>query len=1183
MIKRLLVFAVTAALIFNTVPVVQAIPNVTNDEVTSEEYARWKNEISEEYVNSSNRIATFATDSNSISNDYISAVVGEDGRFTIGTTGGNPSVESDDNKNLLFGHPSPWSSFTTIKIDDTDYVFEANYETLVNTGESIEVSKDYGGVEVKQILSLESNPYTQRQDIINIKYIIKNTDTVEHSIGTRIMLDTMLGSNDGAPFRLSRYGDITNEIEIMGNSLPQYWQAFDNLDNPSVVSTGTFYKDSLDKPDKVQFCNWRNIYNTTWDYTVNSSTSVTGDSAVAIYKYPTYIGANEELVVNTYYGLGDFAAQDATPPLGVRVSAPQKLLENEKKDGYNNNPFTIDAYIWNNSDTTATNSKVEIILPEGLSLVGSQNAVVSLGDIIVAQEKRVGWEIKAAPQAADTTLYYTIKVTADNAQEKTLRVPIYLPELESKPVYIILPGIMGSELYVQGDDGEDGIIDVFNEYKENGYRLWEFHIDPAIAFRDIYNLKCNYKGESTNKISADSVNDSTYGNDGEYGANKMYTEIVNRLMGEFGAENVKFFPYDWRLGIEPAAERLKEFIDENNYNNINIVAHSMGGLVACEYIRIAPEKKDNIKLITLGTPYLGAPTALYRIETGQALVGGLAGGYNWLVLRDSFRDVMPNVKGIYELLPTEDYFNYKNTYYVNKYTELQEKWYLFKNKYSSPDKLSYSETVQLINDRMWGNSYILNNSEKIHKNLSVVDIFTSVASYAIIGCDVDTTMVVKEYFKSNGEFKSSDDSFVLKGGDGTVPVTSANIGGNMPTDRDFYVKEEHSKLQKNEDVLDFVCEKLRDWSSEEYDKDVIRSYPYEEFRDWKDWGKIKIRALSQTEIVVPKSLSNEEENISLPNIKVYSPEGELIVEINDEKLEGSINDYGSFTVLGDGEEIILSLDIPETGDYIVEISGEGTYDIEMLQGVYSSDEEGNLDSEKYLTGDVIETELYKGTIENYELGGQALITVNFGKDGNYTAELDKDLDGEADEEINVKKALDGVLSDNTVPTIELDLAENDKESTVSIKVNDDISIDKVMYIAYNPDEVDELDVEPQVIYENTENTLCKEMILEDIYTLEKNSGEVIKIAAIDMNDNAIEVEYTYSKEDNNNNGSGNVKPGDNSTNKPINKPTNKPETESKPVSGIPSTGDESVIINIILAVSILAIGIILIKKRRRIV
>lgn len=366
---------------------------------------------------------------NRISNDYLEIAVQSSGRFTFGTTGGNPNNDNDNNKKLLYGHPSSQTSFTTIRIDDTNHIFNsANTSFYDEPGalrsETSSSINEY--LEVKQILQIINSPYTNREDIIQIKYRVTNNDTQSHNIGTRIMLDTMLGDNDGAPFRVPGHGNVTKEMELSGNDIPEYWQAFDSLDNPRIISTGTLYRSAAERPDIVKFAYWRAINSTEWDYTINPMKAVTGDSAIAMYWNPIEIGPGETREFTTYYGIGDFAAQDLRPPLALRIQAPQELIVNDSQDGYSPNPFTVTAYVWNNGSGPALNSMLHLELPEGLTLVSGEKDV-ALGDIAPGQEKTVTWQVEAANQDADTTLIYQIMAAADEVESKLLSISIKLP------------------------------------------------------------------------------------------------------------------------------------------------------------------------------------------------------------------------------------------------------------------------------------------------------------------------------------------------------------------------------------------------------------------------------------------------------------------------------------------------------------------------------------------------------------------------------------------------------------------------------------------------------------------------------------------------------------------------------------------------------------------------------------
>ena len=76
-------------------------------------------------------------------------------------------------------------------------------------------------------------------------------------------------------------------------------------------------------------------------------------------------------------------------------------------------------------------------------------------------------------------------------------------------------------------------------------------------------------------------------------------------------ENLFTFPYEWHdSNIEKAqmlAEKIRDIKGKNNWPKVDIVAHSMGGLLAREYIESDYYQNDVDQLITLGTPHNGAP------------------------------------------------------------------------------------------------------------------------------------------------------------------------------------------------------------------------------------------------------------------------------------------------------------------------------------------------------------------------------------------------------------------------------------------------------------------------------------------------------------------------------------------------------------------------------------------------
>ena len=277
-----------------------------------------------------------------LGNSYLEFYVGKDmgdsvnnGRFTIGNTGGNPNYTSDNNKILLYGHPDPWSSYTTIRINNIDYIFNANNTTYDTSNLKAVSTMTVDSVLVTQTLQIVNNATTGIKDTVQISYSARNQSSSSKTIGIRIMMDTMLGDNDGAPFKVPSLGNVTYERELTGNLIPQFWQAFDNLINPNVFAVGTLYKTGDVKPDKVQFADWSGIYDSesSWSYTISTSRPVTGDSAVAVYWNPKSVAAGTTTTVNTYYGVGFSDGTSGSSTSTTNVGANEYAVEVRSKNG----------------------------------------------------------------------------------------------------------------------------------------------------------------------------------------------------------------------------------------------------------------------------------------------------------------------------------------------------------------------------------------------------------------------------------------------------------------------------------------------------------------------------------------------------------------------------------------------------------------------------------------------------------------------------------------------------------------------------------------------------------------------------------------------------------------------------------------------------------------------------------
>ncbi|MDO8592306.1 MAG: LamG-like jellyroll fold domain-containing protein, partial [bacterium] len=141
------------------------------------------------------------------------------------------------------------------------------------------------------------------------------------------------------------------------------------------------------------------------------------------------------------------------------------------------------------------------------------------------------------------------------------------------------------------------------------------------------------------------------------------------------------FPYDWRQDNNLTANLLKEKIQQvkeiTGASQVDIVAHSMGGLVARSYAQGSDYQNDIDQVIFLGTPHRGAVDTYLKYEgaafTGQWVwpqkflfqIEAALNGYFDLV--DYIRVKVPTVE---QLLPVYDYLKDQqpdNSYQLRPY------------------------------------------------------------------------------------------------------------------------------------------------------------------------------------------------------------------------------------------------------------------------------------------------------------------------------------------------------------------------------------------------------------------------------------------------------------------------------------------------------------------------------------
>jgi pimeloyl-ACP methyl ester carboxylesterase len=263
---------------------------------------------------------------------------------------------------------------------------------------------------------------------------------------------------------------------------------------------------------------------------------------------------------------------------------------------------------------------------------------------------------------------------------------------------------------------------------------------------------------------------------------KGYTPLLDRLRSIGFTEasgNLLVMPYDWRLSnrlnavrikakVERALERWRAKDSRNRDARLVFVCHSMGGLIARWYIEKCGGAELTRKLITLGTPYRGAPQAL-----GQ-LVNGVSKGIGpFSVDLTEFARSLPS---LHQLLPSYACVDHQ----ANLATLIQVSPAVLETGRVRDSALFYSD---------------LEAAEQARPASSSI-------RHAILGVRQTTASTVNI---SNDRIEIIDtyqDENLF--GDGTVPVVAGPDGVPLDDNTLRRIADKHGNLQRNKAALDEV-------------------------------------------------------------------------------------------------------------------------------------------------------------------------------------------------------------------------------------------------------------------------------------------------------------------------------------------------------------------------------------------
>lgn len=470
------------------------------------------------------------------------------------------------------------------------------------------------------------------------------------------------------------------------------------------------------------------------------------------------------------------------------------------------------------------------------------------------------------------------------------------PESPPKTPVIFIPGIGGSELKVledtiwSKDNGHEGI---FNYTYAKDEKVWINEGEAANPGEDDYFDVLRMKTDGV-------TSEANLGLTGNLFSG--YQEAINFFIsiGYILNQDLFIFPYDWRKDNTESTELLDQKIQsiktQTGSQKVDVVTHSMGGLVAREYIS-EPQKAQNVrKLFTLGTPHLGSVESLKNIVRGGCLTKlTLLAQFICLGISPSeVKDVIQNMISGFQLAPSQIYFNFYNN-------EDNQHPYPYRTEAGA---LNYNQIKDFLTT-LGHNTLLFTPSETFHSIDSTLSNTNGVDVVVIAGSGQPTLgQIIEQKTVSLLGIEGNHKDIRIINGDDTVPLFSASL--NDPSNNQsllgsaklYYTNQKHGSLVATGSALDLV-------------KNILE-------------GNNQLPSgISQQ----PLNLSGNLLSVHSPvNIHAYDSNGNHTGPTPDGDFEVNIPG-SSYDTLGDTKFIFL----PEDGVYIInfEATDNGSFDFKI--------------------------------------------------------------------------------------------------------------------------------------------------------------------------------------------------------------------------------------------------------------
>jgi hypothetical protein len=326
-----------------------------------------------------------------------------EGRFGLRTTMGDPGRSDDDGKNLTYSEVGDTGN-TRVWVDGETPIFGSGSGRMQEGPEQhsgvLNAVWEADGVRVTQQVEIVAGSSTRRLDTLRIRYLLENADSSAHEVGLRIMIDTLIGDNDGVPFVVpGREGITDRAVDLQSSAVPDFIQALEvpDLLSPGVIVNLTLAGGEATRPDRLVICGWWGS-EMPWDFvqqargvgaplTRGGDLGATPDSAVGLYYNPVRLEPGQNREVVAFYGLGSISSTETRNPV-LSLAFSRQVSEGDK--------FWIVAMVVNPKE----GQSLRLELPAGVALATGETAEKPVQFAAGDAYTQVSW-LAEAQQALD--------------------------------------------------------------------------------------------------------------------------------------------------------------------------------------------------------------------------------------------------------------------------------------------------------------------------------------------------------------------------------------------------------------------------------------------------------------------------------------------------------------------------------------------------------------------------------------------------------------------------------------------------------------------------------------------------------------------------------------------------------------------------------------------------------------